>query len=144
MECIYFSDPPIHNAEDVDEDEEQSYEERHPPRHNFRRDEEADPGHDHEEARRQVVHCHVFELIPDERHLETGEGEVVTGRHVEFMPLFIQGIHADGVLEDDGAPFGVIIELHRVVVDGAGVVGGVHQQLAVMRVQWIEIKSNVE
>ena len=76
MECIYFSDPPIHNAEDVDEDEEQSYEERHPPRHNFRRDEEADPGHHHEQPRREVVERDVLELVAGEEELEAGGGEV--------------------------------------------------------------------
>ena len=56
------------------------------------------------------------------------------------MPLLLEGVDADGVLEDDGAPLGVVVELHRVVVDGAGVVGGVHQQLAVVRVQRVEVK----
>ena len=107
-------------------------------------DEKADPGHDHEEARRQVVHRHVFELVPDEGHLQPREGEVVAGGHVKFVPLLLQGVDADGVLEDDGAPFGVVIELHRVVVDGAGVVGGVNQQLAIMTIQRVEVKSVVE
>ena len=56
------------------------------------------------------------------------------------MPLLLEGVDADGVLEDDGAPLGVVVELHRVVVDGAGVVGGVHQQLAVVRVQRVQVK----
>ena len=60
------------------------------------------------------------------------------------MPLFLQGVDADGVLEDDGAPLGVVVELHRVVVDGAGVVGGVNQQLAIMTIQRVEVKSVVE
>ena len=55
--------------------------------------------------------------------------------------LFLEWVDADGVLEDDGAPLGVVIELHRVVVDGAGVVGGVNQQLAVMTIQRVEVKS---
>ena len=37
--------------------------------------------------------------------------------------LFLEWVDADGVLEDDGAPLGVVVELHGVVVDGAGVVG---------------------
>ena len=46
--------------------------------------EEADPGDDHEEAGGQVVHGDVLELVPDETHLEPGEGEVVAGGHVEL------------------------------------------------------------
>ena len=57
-----------------------------------------------------------------------------------LVPLLLEGVDADGVLEDDGAPLGVVVELHRVVVDGAGVVGGVHQQLAIVRVQRVEVK----
>ena len=42
-------------VEDVDEDEEESDEERHAARYDVGGDEEADPGHHHEQARGQVV-----------------------------------------------------------------------------------------
>ena len=46
--------------------------------------EEADPGDDDKETGGQVVHGDVLELVPDEAHLEPGEGEVVAGGHVEL------------------------------------------------------------
>ena len=38
-----------HRVEDVDQDEEQGDQERHPARDNVRRHHEADPGHHHEQ-----------------------------------------------------------------------------------------------
>ena len=74
---------------------------------------------------------------------------LVGGNHVIYgwsslVPLLLEGVDADGVLEDDGAALGVVVELHGVVVDGAGVVGGVHQQLAVVRVQRVQVKPEKE
>ena len=45
----------------------------------------------------------LLKAIPDERHFQSGEGEVVAVRHVELVPLLEQGVDVDGVLEDDGS-----------------------------------------
>ena len=88
------------------------------------------------------MHCgNVLKAIPNERHLEAGEGEVVAVGHVELVALLEEGVDVDCVLEDDGAPLLLELELHRVVVDGAGVVVRVHQQLADVGVERVEVES---
>ena len=51
-------------VEDVDEDEEESDEERHAARYDVGGDEEADPGHEHEQARGEVVGDDVGHHVP--------------------------------------------------------------------------------
>ena len=141
MECIYFSDPPIHNAEDVDEDEEQSYEERHPSGNNFRRDEEADPGHHHEQPRREVVERDVLELVAGEEELDAGGGEVADPVALVDADVVRGELRDVGVeLEDDAPPPRVVVEFGGRELDGAGGAGRVEAQGALVRVQRVRVE----
>ena len=51
-------------VEDVDEDEEEGDEERHAARYDVGGDEEADPGHEHEQTRGEVVGDDVGHHVP--------------------------------------------------------------------------------
>ena len=64
------------SVEDVDEDQKESDKERHPARDDIRRNNEADPGDDHEKTRGKVVGDQVVGDVAVEDHLEASHTEV--------------------------------------------------------------------
>ena len=70
----YFSLP--NSVENIDEDEEEGDEQRHPARDDLGRDEEGDPGDDDEEHARPVDLEDHLVALPAQHHAEAARGVI--------------------------------------------------------------------
>ena len=84
---------------DVDEDEEEGDQHRHPSGDHLGVDEEADPGDDDKQSRREVVGDYVEAHLAGEDDLEAGGAVVHPDGHVVGV-LRPEGLEVDPVVED--------------------------------------------
>ena len=84
---------------DVDEDEEEGDQHRHPAGDHLGVDQEADPGDDDEQSRREVVGDDVEAHLAGEDDLEAGGAVVHPDGHVVGV-LRPEGLEVDPIVED--------------------------------------------
>ena len=87
-------------VENIDQDKEDGDKESHATRDDLWRDEEANPGYNHEESRRQIVVDNVFEGVSLENHFVAGERIVSYWLPDEQRIRCLQGFEFDVVIKD--------------------------------------------